>query len=96
MDTVTNLEDAKQILSKNPNLMIRMDNAFACWIQEGTRDCQGNLVANGQTIAALAENVFHELAPEMEQVFCSEYFQPTFSRTRKSENRPFIADGETT
>lgn len=75
MNIVSSLVDAKRILAKDQTLMIRMDNDFACWIQEGMRDTDGNLVANGRKVAPLAEDVFHELAREMDQVFCSEFFQ---------------------
>lgn len=75
MELVSDVSEAKRILSRDKNLMIRMDNAFQCWIQVGLRNEDGHLVANGEKIAQLADEVFDALVPEMEQVFCSEFFQ---------------------
>lgn len=76
MDIISNLDEAKQMLASDKSLMIRMDNAFDCWIQEGNRDENGNLVANGRKVARLSCQVFDALVPSLEQVFCSEFFQP--------------------
>jgi len=77
MKTISSVEDAKALLKQNKDLMIRMDNNLNCWMQMGVRDANNNLVANGEKVAQLSEDVFDALVREMEQVFCSEYFQPT-------------------
>jgi hypothetical protein len=75
MEKIFSLEEAKALLAQDENLMIRMAMDSSCWIQEGKRDEDNNLVANGKKIAELDASVFDALIPEMDQVFCSEYFQ---------------------
>lgn len=81
MNVISTVEEAKAILAQDKNLMIRMGNDFCCWIQEGVRDESNNLVANGKKVARLTDEVFDALIPEMDQVFCSEYFQKPVSPT---------------
>lgn len=76
MKTISSVTDAKALLAQNKDLMIRMDNNLNCWMQMGVRDADNNLVANGKKVALLSQEVFDALVPEMDQVFCSEYFQP--------------------
>lgn len=79
MNVISTVEEAKAILARDKSLMIRMDMDFCCWIQEGVRDESNNLVANGKKVAQLTGEVFDSLIPEMDQIFCSEYFQKAVS-----------------
>lgn len=72
---ITTIDAAKALLATDSSLMIKMEMDFSCWIQQGTRDESDVLVAQGPKAAQLAEDVFHALIPEMDQVYCSEYFQ---------------------
>lgn len=77
MKMIASVEEAEVLLAQNKDLMIRMDNDFDCWVQMGVRDAAKNLVANGEKVAMLTDEVFAALVPKMGQVFCSEYFQLT-------------------
>lgn len=75
MRMITTIEEAKATLAQDKSLMIRMDMDFHCWMQEGVRNVDNHLVAQGKKVALLSDEVFYALIPEMDQVFCSEYFQ---------------------
>jgi hypothetical protein len=75
MQTITTIDSAKTLLATDSSLMIKMEMDFSCWIQQGIRDENDTLVAQGPKVAQLAEDVFDTLIPEMDQVYCSEYFQ---------------------
>lgn len=76
MKTISSIAEAKSLLAQNKDMMIRKDSNLDCWMQMGVRNPNNNLVANGEKVAQLSEEVFDALIPELDQVFCSEYFQP--------------------
>jgi hypothetical protein len=84
MQMITTIDAAKTFLATDSSLMIKMEMNFSCWIQQGIRDENDNLVAQGPKVAQLAEDVFDALIPEMDQVYCSEYFQVPKQETNAS------------
>lgn len=72
---VTDCGVALSVLQQHADNMIVMDFDFLCWIRRGVKDADGRLVANGEFVAAISEEVFKELSIDMEQDFCSQYRQ---------------------
>ncbi|WP_432263023.1 hypothetical protein [Cupriavidus sp. TMH.W2] len=66
---------AREILAQDPRYVISMDMDFHCWIREGVPNHDGVPVARGRIIAPLCPEVFQRLGAEMEQAYCSEFYQ---------------------
>ncbi len=75
MRTINSTEEARAILRTDKTLMIRMGMDFRCWIQQGVKNADGILTADGKIVAQISKEVFDALEPGMDQAFCSEYFQ---------------------
>ncbi len=72
---ITSIEEAKNVLAQDAEFMITMEMDGSCWITAGVCGSDNILVADGKRICRISEDVFNELAKDMEQEYCDEYFQ---------------------
>lgn len=72
---ITSLEAAQAVLSQDANLMVCMEMNGTCWIREGVRGEDNNLIAEGRRVERISQEVFDEITQTMGQENCSEFFQ---------------------
>lgn len=75
LEIIEDVDKARAILLKNPQFVVYMNMDFQCWIREGVPDSAGIPVARGPFVARISEPVFDCLRVEMEQAYCSEFYQ---------------------
>lgn len=72
---ISDVAEAKSILAQDKNFMVIMEMDFTCWIRTGIRNDKNILVANGKKIAQISDDVLEVLSKDMDQEYCSEFFQ---------------------
>lgn len=72
---IESIERARQILAQDAKFVINMDKHFRCWIQTGELESDGLPIGRGPFVAEISGTVFDTLIEEMEQKYCSEFYQ---------------------
>ncbi|PRP68486.1 hypothetical protein BUE93_22045 [Chromobacterium amazonense] len=72
---ITSIDEARTVLLSDSALMINMEMDGSCWIRKSIKDSKGIPIAEGEFVVEISHNVLEELSQELEQTYCSEFYQ---------------------